>query len=206
MGFFDGLMGNASEVSPAEAQKEFGSILAPGESIEKAYRLIRDMFLFTNRRLILVDKQGLTGKKVEYHSIPYRAITHFSIETADGPPAPCLGALAARRDDPWRLTLHRPPRQPAVWARSPIEPPATNPAHPLRAAGGLLAGLMSAVAGVVLAVVLGSPMYLIFSCVGVAAAIGSTLSRRVGDRRRRRRLAGRRDDDVVSERARLRQR
>lgn len=82
MGFFDGLMGNASEVSPAEAQKEFGSILAPGESIEKAYRLIRDMFLFTNRRLILVDKQGLTGKKVEYHSIPYRAITHFSIETA----------------------------------------------------------------------------------------------------------------------------
>lgn len=82
MGFFDGLMGNASEVSPAEAQKEFGSILAPGESIEKAYRLIRDMFLFTNRRLILVDKQGLTGRKVEYHSIPYRSITHFAIETA----------------------------------------------------------------------------------------------------------------------------
>jgi hypothetical protein len=40
------------------------------------------MFIFTNKRLILVDKQGLTGKKVEYHSIPYRNITHFSIETA----------------------------------------------------------------------------------------------------------------------------
>ena len=38
--------------------------------------------MFTNRRLVLVDKQGLTGSKVEYHSIPYRSITHFSVETA----------------------------------------------------------------------------------------------------------------------------
>jgi len=82
MGLFDGLMGNASEVSASEADQEFRSILAQGESIEKAYRLIRDMFLFTNRRLILVDKQGLTGRKIEYHSIPYRSITHFAIETA----------------------------------------------------------------------------------------------------------------------------
>ncbi|MBP2018571.1 hypothetical protein J2Z79_001986 [Symbiobacterium terraclitae] len=82
MGLLDGLMGNASEVSASEAQQEFGTILAAGENIEKAYRLIRDMFLFTNRRLILVDKQGLTGRKIEYHSIPYRSITHFAIETA----------------------------------------------------------------------------------------------------------------------------
>lgn len=82
MGFLDGLMGNASEANAAEVQKEFAKVLAPSERIEKAYRLIRDMFIFTNKRLILVDKQGLTGKKVEYHSIPYRNITHFSIETA----------------------------------------------------------------------------------------------------------------------------
>jgi len=82
MGLFDGLMGNASEVNPAEAQKEYQSILTEGESVEKAYRLIRDMFLFTNKRLILVDKQGLTGRKIDYHSIPYRSIIHFSIETA----------------------------------------------------------------------------------------------------------------------------
>lgn len=82
MGFLDGLMGNASEVSLPEVQKEYAKVLAPGETIEKAYRLLRDMFIFTNRRLILVDKQGITGKKTEYHSIPYRAITHFSIETA----------------------------------------------------------------------------------------------------------------------------
>ncbi|UYZ13781.1 MULTISPECIES: PH domain-containing protein [Brevibacillus] len=82
MSIFDGLMGNASEVSIAEVQKEFANILADHERIEKAYKLIRDMFLFTDKRLILVDRQGVTGKKVEYHSIPYRSIHHFSIETA----------------------------------------------------------------------------------------------------------------------------
>lgn len=82
MGLFDGLMGNASEVNIQDVQKEFANVLASGESIEKAYKLIRDMFIFTNKRLILVDRQGVTGKKVEYHSIPYKSITHFSIETA----------------------------------------------------------------------------------------------------------------------------
>lgn len=82
MGLFNGLMGNASEVNMADVQKDYAHILAPSEKIEKAYKLIRDMFIFTNKRLILVDKQGMTGKKIEYHSIPYRAITHFSIETA----------------------------------------------------------------------------------------------------------------------------
>ncbi|WP_342044351.1 PH domain-containing protein [Bacillus sp. OTU530] len=82
MGFLDGLMGNAAEVDIEEVRAEFQKILAPSEKIEKAYRLIRDMFLFTDKRLILVDKQGITGKKTEYHSVPYRSITHFSIETA----------------------------------------------------------------------------------------------------------------------------
>lgn len=82
MGLLDGLMGHASEVNLEEVRKDFAGILAPEETIERAYRVIRDMLIFTNKRLVLVDKQGLTGKKVEYHSIPYRSITHFSIETA----------------------------------------------------------------------------------------------------------------------------
>lgn len=53
-----------------------------GERIEKAYQLLRDLFVFTNKRLILVDKQGLTGSKVEHRSLPYRGITHFSVETS----------------------------------------------------------------------------------------------------------------------------
>lgn len=82
MGFFDGMMGNAAEINVTELHREFSRILSTGERIEKAYKLIRDLFIFTDKRLILVDKQGLTGKKVEYHSIPYKSITHFSIETA----------------------------------------------------------------------------------------------------------------------------
>ena len=82
MGLLDGLMGNASEIDPAKIEGDLARVLAGGERIEKAYQLIRDLFVFTNKRLILVDKQGLTGNKVEYHSLPYRSITHFSVETA----------------------------------------------------------------------------------------------------------------------------
>jgi len=81
MGLLDGVLGNASEVDPSKVQQEFQQILAPGEHVEKAYQLIRDYFVFTEKRLVFVNKQGLTGKKIEYHSIPYRSITHFSIET-----------------------------------------------------------------------------------------------------------------------------
>lgn len=82
MGFFDGLLGNASEMDPAKVQEEFSQIYAQNEVVQKAYIIIRDFFIFTDKRFILVDKQGLTGHKIEYHSIPYKSITHFSIETA----------------------------------------------------------------------------------------------------------------------------
>lgn len=82
MGFFDGMLGNASKIDASKIQQEFSKILTPGEQVEQAYQLIRDYFVFTNKRLVLVDKQGMTGSKVEYHSIPYKSITHFSVETA----------------------------------------------------------------------------------------------------------------------------
>ena len=82
MGLLDGMLGNASRIDPVKIQQEFAKILARGETVEHAYQLIRDYFVFTDKRLVLVDKQGVTGSKTEYHSIPYRSITHFSIETA----------------------------------------------------------------------------------------------------------------------------
>ncbi|PGT87397.1 PH domain-containing protein [Bacillus sp. AFS040349] len=82
MGLLDGLMGNVSEVDISSVEKELEVIVTDNENIEKAYKLIRDLIVFTNTRLILIDKQGVTGKKVEYHSIPYKSITHFSVETA----------------------------------------------------------------------------------------------------------------------------
>ena len=82
MGLFSALLGNAGTVSQEDLQKDYGKLLINGEEIELGFKLIRDVFIFTNKRLILVDKQGLTGSKVEYKSISYKSISRFSIETA----------------------------------------------------------------------------------------------------------------------------
>ncbi|HEY3389943.1 MAG TPA: PH domain-containing protein [Prolixibacteraceae bacterium] len=79
---FQGLFGNASEVEVKSIQNDLNAILVGGEMIVRAFRIIRDLFIFTDKRLILINKQGLTGKKAEYHSIPYKSISHFSVETA----------------------------------------------------------------------------------------------------------------------------
>jgi hypothetical protein len=81
-GLFDSLVGNASQMPANKAMEEVRHLLVAGEKVELGYKLIRDVFVFTDRRLILIDKQGVTGKKVECHSIPYRSIIHFSVETA----------------------------------------------------------------------------------------------------------------------------
>jgi len=81
MGLFNAILGNASEVTIDNVSKEFEPILVEGEIIEKAFKLIKDMFIFTNKRLILVEKQ-LVGTKVDYMSIPYSSIQKFSKESA----------------------------------------------------------------------------------------------------------------------------
>ncbi|WP_187264053.1 PH domain-containing protein [Pontibacter beigongshangensis] len=82
MGLLSGMMGHASEVSIEKLQREFQPILLDNEQLEKAFKLIRDMLVFTNKRLILVNKQGLTGSKTDYQSIPYASIKMFSKESA----------------------------------------------------------------------------------------------------------------------------
>jgi hypothetical protein len=82
MGLLDALLGNASEVSLESVAEELAPIIGDGEAIQRVFKVVRDMYVFTNRRLILIDKQGITGKKVDYHSIPYKQITQFRLETA----------------------------------------------------------------------------------------------------------------------------
>ena len=81
MGLFNAILGNASEVNTENLSKEFEPLLIEGEKIEKGYKVIKDMFVFTNKRLILVEKQ-LVGSKVDYLSIPYSSIKKFSKESA----------------------------------------------------------------------------------------------------------------------------
>ena len=82
-------MGNASEVDPKELENEFTDILSDQEKIEAAFKIFRDKWVFTNKRLIMQDVQGMTGKKKEYHSVPYKSITHFLVETAGSFDADC---------------------------------------------------------------------------------------------------------------------
>lgn len=82
MGLLDALIGNAAEVDLEELASELSPILADNENLSLAYKVIRDMFVFTNKRLLLIDKQGMTGKKVSYHSVPYKSIIHFEVETS----------------------------------------------------------------------------------------------------------------------------
>jgi hypothetical protein len=82
MGIFSAILGNAGSVSQEDLLKKYGQLLTNNEEIEMGFKLIRDTFIFTNKRLILVDVQGLTGSKTEYKSISYKSITRFSVETA----------------------------------------------------------------------------------------------------------------------------
>lgn len=82
MGLFNGLMGNATDANHDKVRKDLENVLLPDEKIELAYKLVRDLVVFTEYRLIVVDKQGMTGKKTDYKTFPYKSISRFSVETS----------------------------------------------------------------------------------------------------------------------------
>ena len=59
-----------------------GPLIVPGETIIMAFQAIRDMVAFTDKRLIAINVQGLTGKKKDFSSLPYAKIQAVSVETA----------------------------------------------------------------------------------------------------------------------------
>jgi hypothetical protein len=82
MGLISGLLGHSSRTDIGKLQQEFQPMLVDGETLVCAYRVLRDMIVFTNKRLILVDKQGVTSSKTEYQTVPYARIVRFSKESA----------------------------------------------------------------------------------------------------------------------------
>ncbi len=81
MGLFSGTSKGAASAELKKLHLEYKDLLIDGEIIEIGFTVSRDTFIFTNKRLILVNIQGLSGRKIEYLSIPYRKITKFSVET-----------------------------------------------------------------------------------------------------------------------------
>ena len=82
LGLLSGLLGLASDVDVEGVRRDLEPILIPNEEVDLAFSVVRDLIVFTSHRLILIDKQGMTGRKRDIHSIPYRSITMFSVETA----------------------------------------------------------------------------------------------------------------------------
>ena len=66
---------------PFESLEIRKGILLEDERVTVSYKGIRDMLILTSKRMLLVDKQGLTGKKQKYLSIPLDRINAFSVET-----------------------------------------------------------------------------------------------------------------------------
>ncbi len=69
-------------VSECPIPDEVNNLLVSGEKAVAAYKTLRDSAIFTNKRLIVRDAQGLTGKKVEIYSLPYSSINMWSTENA----------------------------------------------------------------------------------------------------------------------------
>lgn len=82
MSLISALFGNASEKDPIQLHEKYAKLLCADEKIELGFQIIKDTFLFTNKRLILIAKENLVGKKIEYLTISYKSISRFSIQTA----------------------------------------------------------------------------------------------------------------------------
>lgn len=71
-------------VSECPIPGDVDEVLVPGEKAIAAYKTFRDAAIFTNKRLIVRDAQGISGKKVEIYSLPYSSILMWSSENGHG--------------------------------------------------------------------------------------------------------------------------
>ncbi|MHA6603570.1 PH domain-containing protein [Aerococcus urinae] len=77
-----GALGNFSQKDQQELTEEYGDFLFKDEEIYSGYQLIRDAIIFTNIRIILVDKQGASGKKTALRSLYLSHIVDVEMESA----------------------------------------------------------------------------------------------------------------------------
>lgn len=80
--FKNGALFKLSKSNSAANTNSIAPILVGGEAIIAEYSGVRDFVVFTTKRIISVNVQGITGKKKDFTSLPYSKIQAFSIETA----------------------------------------------------------------------------------------------------------------------------
>ncbi|MCU1403851.1 MAG: hypothetical protein JWQ43_154 [Glaciihabitans sp.] len=80
--FTNGTLFKLSVINPSEVANEVAPLFVDGETILLAAKTIRDYVVFTNKRIMSVNVQGITGRKKDFTSLPYNKIQAFSVETA----------------------------------------------------------------------------------------------------------------------------
>ena len=73
---------NLKPIPVDSVRSEVNGLLIGGEEIVQAFHTVRDQLVFTNKRIVAIDVQGITGKRKSYASMPYSKIQFFSIQTA----------------------------------------------------------------------------------------------------------------------------
>jgi len=71
-------------VAECAVPEDVGDLLVSGKGAVAAYRTLRDTAIFTSKRLVVRDAQGITGTKVQIHSLPYCSILMWSSENGRG--------------------------------------------------------------------------------------------------------------------------
>lgn len=80
--FSNGSVFKLNPCPPGDIVPQVAPILIPDEQVVACFKAVRDFVVFTDKRLIAVNVQGMTGKKRDFTSLPYKKIQAFSIETA----------------------------------------------------------------------------------------------------------------------------
>ncbi|MBR0215029.1 MAG: PH domain-containing protein [Solobacterium sp.] len=73
---------NLRAIKLSEVRPEVPELMMPDEQMMQAFMTVRDQVIFTDRRIFVVNVQGLTGKKISYFSYPYSKVLYYGIETA----------------------------------------------------------------------------------------------------------------------------
>lgn len=72
---------NLKPISAQDIRQELYKLLIDDEQILYAFKTIRDQLVFTNKRIIAIDVQGITGKRKEFSIMPYSRIQFFTVQT-----------------------------------------------------------------------------------------------------------------------------
>lgn len=80
--FADSNLLNLKEMPFSQVRPEVSGFFVNGEQLVQCFKTVRDQVIFTNKRVFVVNVQGVTGKKVAYFSYPYSKVQYFGVETA----------------------------------------------------------------------------------------------------------------------------